>query len=206
MPLTSSLYNVHPEELMFDEPDVEHQADGFAGGRFRTFTGEATPGAVDKYRESVLLDVIEGNYNMKEAAKLMQLSYSFARELMARYKDRGIAGIVPIPRVEALYQQLTEVISRRLQVGQELCLDAPSRDELVRYIKATKLAARHLGAELSWLGLEAVTLRVEHNPDPSAERPWSVRRHQRFRAYLLLRARRTASGWLAGSGVATVLR
>lgn len=94
------------------------------------------------------------------------------------------------------YRGLEDLLAVKLEVGQELMLDAPTEDELAQYITEVKKVCRRTGVVVRWDGQERAWVGTGQ---------FSWQRVYRFRAYLVLLARRSGTGWLAPSEHATKL-
>jgi hypothetical protein len=137
MPMTSSLYNVFPEELTVE---MVHTPAGpasrlFGGGISRMWT-------------------------------------------LQRSGGRGR------PSFKGLEDMLTE----RMAVGQALILDAATPGELAQYIGEVKKIMRRRGVTVRWDGQERVWV---------ASGAYEWQRVYRHRAYLVLTARISGSGFMA---------
>lgn len=97
---------------------------------------------------------------------------------------------------------LEELLSRKLAVGQELVLDAPTAEDLEQYIKEARKAARRHGVALRFEDPERIV--VAERVDPKLS--WSTEREYRFRSYITIMARRSGTGWMAFADHPTSVR
>jgi hypothetical protein len=199
--LTSGLYNRHPEELLVEVQGDERPSHTGVGGRFHSFSTEPPPSAEDLDRAAALSECKDA----AEAAAVLGLSVKQARRVLQRFREDGVRGLAKRPHPEDIRRRLTLLVRQGTSVGQEICLDAPNSGELVKLMTELRRVGRQVGAWFRWDGVEEVVLRIERNHAVSAEQPWITRKVRRFRAYVVLKSRLTASGWLEPSEEATPL-
>lgn len=99
------------------------------------------------------------------------------------------------------FRGLEDMLTSKLDVGQELILDAPTAEELEQYVRELRKIARRHGVTLRWDGTEPVLVNVESDE----RRPWETRKTYRFRCYVVILARRSGTGWMAFADEATEL-